>query len=133
MPYPPRTTVFFKPKGPQAKPTRGPKFLYLAEELCGPRMLRMNSQLRMTVVREGQALFWSVSPKELKSTSQRSPKLRVRLGLMRQSSCTNSPRYLLWDIGAKGGRTGAALFRANEMGMSRSSMTPSLFRSWVAK
>src|SRR6266403_473041 len=95
MPEPPRTTVFFRPEGCQAKPTRGPKFLYLADELCGPRRLRMNSQWIFAVVKFGQGLFCSVSPKELKSPSQRSPRLTVRPGLSFQSSCTNNPRYLL--------------------------------------
>src|SRR5260370_33320862 len=105
MPYPPRTTVLPLPNGSHAKPMRGPKLWYLPEPLCGPRMLRINSQLGFegsSAVSDGQALSRSVSPSELKSISQRSPRLSVSVGLIFQSSCTNVPRELLCTNGPEG-------------------------------
>src|SRR2546425_4005697 len=141
MPYPPRTTVLPCPNGSQAKPTRGPKFLYLPEPLCGPRMLRMNSQFGFEgsiAVSDGHGLSRSVSPNELKSISQRSPRFSVRPGLTRQSSCTNVPRYLLCTNGPEG-EPGASLFSPMAIGMSVSSQGVAteqgvpVNRFWVGK
>src|SRR5438105_3456259 len=127
MPYPPRTTVRPRLNGSQAKPKRGEKFLYLAEESCGPMMLRMYWQFTTAAsVTFAQALFWLVSARMLKSTSQRNPRFRVKLGSAFQSSCTNNPMYVLREVGALGGAgglaslLGAALLRVTAMGISKS-------------
>src|SRR5437763_5010551 len=119
MPYPPRTTVRPRLSGSQAKPKRGAKFLYLAEESCGPITLRMYSQLALLAsVGSGQERFWLVSARMLKSTSQRNPRFRVRLCAAFQSSCTNKPMEVLREVGAVGGRLGAAGFRATARAMA---------------